>query len=158
MSHSASANPRKPALLELEKASGNADPQAFAFLTRTIDWSTHGAAELTRAIDLALALDMVPLARDLAQQGNRLFPEDQRVQQAMTVLAPPIVVGTYPAQETNLEASQQWIEEQASQYKGQWIAVQNGLLLGSAPTLQALHRQIGPEGQTSQTIVVKVLA
>ena len=158
MSHSAPANLRKSALVELEKASENADHRTFALLTRTIDWSTHGAAELTRALDLALALDMVPLSRDLALRGSRLFPEDQRVQQAMAVLAPPVVVGTYPAQETNLETSQQWLEEHASQYKGQWIAVQNGMLLGSAPTLQALHRQIGPARQTSQTMVVKVLA
>ena len=158
MSHSASANLRKLALLELEKAAENADHQVFALLTRTIDWSTHGSAELTRAIDLALALDMVPLARDLARQGSQLFPEDQRVQQAMAVLTPPVVVGTYPAQKTTMETSQQWLEEHASQYKGQWIAVQHGMLLGSAPTLQALHRQIGPAGQTLPTIVVKVLA
>lgn len=157
MSHSAPANLHKSALVELEKAFETADHRAFALLTRTIDWSTHGAADLTRAIDLALALDMVRLARDLARQGSRLFPEDQRVQQAMMVLAPPVVVSTYPTQETNLETSQQWLEAHASQYQGQWIAVQHGMLLGAAPTRQALHRQIGPAGQTSQILVVKVL-
>ena len=71
----------------------------------------HGATALTRAIDLALALDMVSLARELAHQGNRIFPEDRRLQQAMAVLAPPVVRGTRPAQSLHLTASQRWLKE-----------------------------------------------
>ncbi len=129
----------------------------FALLATTIDWSLHCATDLTRAIDLALVLDMVSLARGLSHQGSKIFPEDKRLQQAVAVLAPPVVRGTRPAQSLHLTASQRWLKEHASQYIGQWVAVRDGTLLGSAPTLQDLHERIGVEGQTASTIVVKVL-
>jgi hypothetical protein len=149
--------PRPSELHTLERVAEQTDRQAFALLATAIDWSTHGANALTRAIDLALALDMVSLARELAQQGSRIFPEDKRLQQAMAVLALPTVRGTRPAQSLHLTASQRWFKEHASHYTGQWVAVRGGTLLGSAATLQELHERIGVEGQTASTIVVKVL-
>ena len=146
-----------PELHTLEQAATQTDRQTFALLATTIDWSLHCATDLTRAIDLALALDMVSLARELAHQGSRLFPQDKRLQQAMAVLAPPVVRGTRPAQPLHFTAAQSWFKEHTSQYTGQWVAVRGDTLLGSAPTLQALHERIGAEGQTASTIVVKVL-
>ena len=136
----------------MEQAAAQTDRQAFALLATTIDWSTHCATDLTRVIDLALTLDMVPLARELAHQGSKIFPEDRRLQQAMAVLAPPVVRGTRPAQLLHLTAAQSWFKEHAAQYTGQWVAVRGGTLLGSAPTLQKLHERIGVEGQTASTI------
>jgi hypothetical protein len=149
--------PQPPELHTLEQAAEQEDCQAFALLATTIDWSIYRAIDLTRAIDLALALDMVSLARELAHQGSRIFPEDKSLQQAMAVLAPPVVRGTRPAQSLHLTAAQSWFKEHASQYTGQWVAVCGGTLLGSAPTLQELHERLGAEGQTASTIVVKVL-
>ncbi len=150
-------SPQPPELHTLEQAATQTDRQAFALLATTIDWSAYCATDLTRAIDLALALDMVPLARGLAQKGSKIFPEDKCLQQAMAVLAPPVVRGTRPAQSLHLTASQRWFKEHASQYTRQWVAVRGGTLLGSASTLQELHERIGVEGQIASTIVVKVL-
>ena len=150
-------SPQPSELHALEQAATQADRQAFALLATTIDWSLHCATDLTRAIDLALALDMVSLARELAHQGGRLFPEDKRLQQAMAVLASPVGRGTRPAQPLHLTAAQSWFKEHASQYTGQWVVVRGDTLLGSAPTLQELHERIGAEGQNASTIVVKVL-
>ncbi len=150
--------PQPSELHTLEQAAEQADRQTFALLATTIDWSTHCATDLTRAIDLALALDMVSLARELAHQGSRIFPEDKRLQQAIAVLAPPVVRGTRPAQSLHLTDAQRWFKEHVSQYTGQWVAVRDGTLLGAAPTLQELHERIGVEGQTASTIVVKVLS
>jgi hypothetical protein len=149
--------PQPSELHTLEQVAAQTDRQAFALLVTTIDWSAHSATDLTRAIDLALALDMVSLARELAHHGSKIFPEDKRLQQAMAVLAPPVVRGTRPAQQLHLTAAQSWFKEYASHYTGQWIAVRGGTLLGSASTLQELHERIGVEGQTASTIVVKVL-
>lgn len=149
--------PQKPELSALQRAVEQADRQAFALLVTTIDWSTCHAADLTRAIDLALTLDLVSLARELAQQGSKMFPGDTRLQQAIAVLSPPVVSGTRPARALHLKVSQRWFKEHARHYQGQWVAVRNGTLLGSAPTLQELHKRIGADGQTADTIVVKVL-
>lgn len=150
--------PHKPDPSTLKHVAEQADCQAFALLATTIDWSTYGAADLSRAIDLALTLDMVSLARELAQQGSRIFPGDTRLQQAIAVLSPPVVRSARPAQALDLKASQRWFKEHARQYQGQWVAVRSGTLLGSAQTLQELHERIGADGQTADTIVVKVLA
>lgn len=145
-------------MTELEKAAENADPDAFARVASAIDWSRQSPTEFIRALDLALALDMVPLARELAQQGSRVFPDDLRLQQAAAVLSPPVVVNMRPARGPSLEASQQWLKEHASQYKGQWVAVRHGTLLGSAPTVQKLHEQIRANARMTPTVIVKVLS
>jgi hypothetical protein len=149
--------PQPPELRAMERAAEQTDRQAFARFATTIDWSRHCTTDVTRALDLALALDMTSLARELAHQGRRLFPEDKRLQQALAVLAPPVVRGTHPAQPLGLTATQRWFKEHAAPYTGQWVAVRGGTLLGSAPTLQELHERIGVEGQTASTVVVKVL-
>lgn len=157
LSLSVEDSPEPPELHTLERAAEQTDHQAFARCATTIDWSRHGATDVTRALDLALALDMPSLARALAHQGSRIFPEDKRLQQALAVLAPPVVRGTRPAQPLGLTATQSWFKEHAAPYTGQWVAVRDGTLLGSAPTLQELHERIGIEGQTASTVVVKIL-
>jgi hypothetical protein len=149
--------PQPPELRTLEQAAEQTDCQAFALLAKAIDWSSHCATNLTRAIDLALALDMVFLARELTHQGSKIFPEDKRLQQAMAVLAPPVVRGACPAQSLHLTATREWFKEHALHYTGQWVVVRGGTLLGSASTLQELHERMSIERQTPSTIVVKVL-
>jgi len=136
---------QRPECIALEDAAARADRQTFALLVRALDWSALCPADLTRAIDLALSLDLVPLARELVQQGSRVFPDDTRLQQMTAVLAPPVAIETRPAQGLSLDASQTWLKEHAAQYKGQWIAVQEGTLLGAAPTLKDLYVQIGEQ-------------
>lgn len=145
-------------LSTLEKAAQSADHRTFDLVVRTIDWSRLGVTELARAIDLALALDMTPLARELAHIGSKTFPGDTRIQQALAVLSPLAVSRMRLAQGPPLDASQKWLKEHASQYKGQWVAVHGSTLLGSAPTLRELYQRIGLHGQTAHTVIVKVVA
>jgi hypothetical protein len=94
----------------------------------------------------------------LVWRGSIAFPENARLQRAAAVLSPRVAVKTSPAQPLSVDDSQQWLKEHGAEYKGQWVAVQNGTLLGVAPTLKQLHKHIGPEGKTPQTIIVKVLS
>jgi hypothetical protein len=145
-------------LIALKNASENKNHQEFARLARAIKWVHYPPAELRQAIDLALALDMVQLARELAQEGRKLFPRDERIQRAVDVLSPPSFVRTQPSERMDFESSQQWLKEHASQHRGLWVAVRAGILLGSAPTLKELYQQIGLERRTPNTVVVKVLS
>jgi len=143
--------------LALEDAVKRADHQTFACLVRAMDWSVYRPNDLTCAIDMALQLDMVPLARELAQQGSRLFPEESHIQQAAAVLSPPVAMATPSPRRLPLAASQTWLKAHASQYKGQWVAVCDGTLLGTAPTLPELYNQLKLEGKMMHTVIVKVL-
>jgi hypothetical protein len=59
---------------------------------------------------------------------------------------------------TDVESSQRWLKHHASQYRGRWVAVPAGVLLGEVPKVKALYQQIGPQGRTPNTIIVKVLS
>jgi hypothetical protein len=142
----------------LQKVVEQKDRRTFAHLARALPWQDHRASDLLQAIDWALALDAIETAKELAQKGRKLFPNDERLRQAAAVLAPPILLGTRPSQPTGLDASQQWLKKHASLYKGQWVAVRSGTFLGSAPTLRELYERLGAEGKTAPTIVVKVLS
>lgn len=87
-----------PSLALLEDRARAEDREAFATLVAEIDWATRLPDELTRAIDLALKLELSTLAIALAQTGGRLFPAHERLQQAARVLAPPVVLRRYPDQ------------------------------------------------------------
>ncbi len=130
---------------------------AFVDLVEKTDWPSRTPEELREALDLSLSLDMVPLARELANLGTQLFPENKIFARAAYVIAPPQVIGTRPADPIKLEPSRKWLRENAGQYPGAWVAVREGKLLGTAPTLKKLHEIIGPENRTPGTIVVKAL-
>lgn len=142
----------------LRNAAETKDCREFARIVRTVNWSHYPPAELTHAIDLALALDMVQLAKELAQEGRKLFPRNERIQRAADSLLPSFFMRTRPSEITDVESSQHWLKHHASHYRGQWVAVHAGILVGAAPTVEALYQQIGPQGRTPNTIVVKVLS
>jgi len=141
----------------LEEAAMRDDRQDFTRLAREIQWKTALAEDLSRAIDLALALELVPLAMELAQRGKQLFPNSQRIQRAAQVLKPPVIVSTRPAQGDNRDVSRAWLTQHDHEYRGQWVAVRGGALLGASPTLNGLYQQIGSAADMFDTIVVKVL-
>jgi hypothetical protein len=151
----------EPLLRAIEEAEAREDRRALIALTEQVDWRNRRPEELIRAIQASLFLDMVLLARELADKGRQAFPNDKRLEQWAIVLAPPRIVGTRPAsgKAMGLEASHRWFQQHnASQYKGQWIAVHHGEFLGAAPTLKELYDKIGRDNRTPGTIVVKVLS
>jgi hypothetical protein len=144
-------------VMVLEESARMGDRRTFAALARAIDWSTRRPDELTATIDLALSLEMATLAIDLAQLGGRLFPDHERVQRAAQVLAPPVVRVVRLPRARGLDASRKWLREHASQYRGQWVAVREGQLLGAAESLGELKAVIGEGEDAVSTIVTRVL-
>lgn len=142
-------------LLEESVRAGNY--QQFVSLAEAIDWTTRRPEELTKAIDLALSVEMTRLAVKLAELGGGLFPDHDRVQRAAKVLAPPVVRQVYPPRAKGLDASMAWFDDHADQYRGLWVAVREGELLGTAQSLAELNPVIGQGEDRLSTIVTKVL-
>lgn len=86
----------------LQKAVEQKDRWTFAHMARTLPWQDHHASDLLQAIDWALALDAVETARELAQHGRKLFPDDERLRQVAAVLAPPFSWEHAPANRPDL--------------------------------------------------------
>ena len=53
----------------------------------------------------------------------------------------------------DLRANRDWLMRHGDLYRGQWVALRNGELLGSAPSLQTLVAKIG---DTKSILVTKV--
>jgi hypothetical protein len=140
----------------LEAAEQKNDRATFNRLFKTINWRERNAEELHRAIRLCISLEMVRFARELADLGMQLYPEDKMLARIAYVIAPPRVIGTRPAKNLDLPASRKWLNENSSNFKGQWIAVREGKLLGASPVFEALLEQIGQENRTPATIVARV--
>ncbi|MGH7599036.1 MAG: DUF5678 domain-containing protein [bacterium] len=147
-------------LLHIEEAAAGEDRSTLSRLVENVNWRSRHPDDLIRVIQACIFVDMVLLARELAGEGRRLFPNDKRMAQWASVLAPPKIIGTRPASGNaiGLEASHQWFQNNSFKYKGQWIAVRNGELLGVAPTLKELYNQIGQDKKAPDTIVVKALS
>ena len=142
-------------LEDLETSARIRDRGQFIRIAEGIDWSAHPADELLRAIDLALSMELADLAIRLAQQGKPLFPDHERVQQAAIVLAPPTVRTSHIPPAKGLDVSAAWLRVNASQYRGKWVAVREGQLVGAAQSLQELAAIIKQDPVS--TLVTKVL-
>ncbi len=141
----------------LREYAKNKEYRAFGELVEQIDWATRSPDDLTTALDLALSMEMSRLAVELAQLGGRLFPDHERVQRAARVLAPPKAQVTYLPRAKGLDDSRMWLREHAGEYKGQWIAVREGRLLGAAYSFDVIKPLIGEDEDAASTIVTRVL-
>ncbi len=133
------------------------DYRAFRAEVATMHWAHHAPATLVRMIKLALSHAWLTLAETLIEQGREFFPHDPTIGQIARILAPPsitVVPGTAPQ---GLAASRMWVRTHATAYRGQWVAVYNGQLLGVAPSLDALRATIGPLEQPASTIITHIL-
>lgn len=137
---------------------------AFNNLYRAIEWQTAAAPHFVKAIKLAIWFNLPERAAHLAQRGRERFPAQTDLQYWAQVLAPPQVVSQTPvaeetgqARETGQQASAQWFKTQADRYQGQWVAVQDGQLLATAATRQAVVDQLKQRDVESQPIVTRVL-
>jgi hypothetical protein len=146
-----------PPIEALEESARAGDRQTFNQLAEGIDWATRPPDELARTIDLALQLELATLAIELAQQAGRLFPTHERLQRAARVLAAPVVIRKHPAQAAGLRESRAWLRKHAAEYRGRWVAVREGKLLGVAESLAAMKSLVGSELDPRNTIVTRVL-
>ncbi len=131
--------------------------QAFTEIVEAIEWDTSFSPDmLSQVVSMALSLELVSFARRLAQQGYHLFPEHERLAYQSWVLEPPIVLSSPAARARELDKSVDWINKNATKYRGSWVAVHRGTLLGTAPTRLALHNQLTSAIDDPATLIYKV--
>ena len=140
----------------LEALARKGEREGFLRALNQINWSLAPSTGLGRALDLALSLDLAAQASELAQIGAARFPDDTQLAQAARVLAPPVVRTLQHERVGDLHASQDWLREHSGSYRGQWVVVREGQLLGSAPALAELRELLARENNPSTTIVTRV--
>lgn len=85
------------------------------------------------------------IARRLAYRGVEVYPDHEILKKYAHILAPPVVkvVPSSPERRQNFLANHEWLKENRFKYRGRWIALHNGKLLGNAANVDELVAQVG---------------
>lgn len=150
-------NTRSGPMILLERVARSGNVETFTVLVQSVDWATRLPDDLALAVTLSLKLELIILAEELAQIGRKIFPNNEKFLQLVDVLSPPTVKAVKQAPIKGLKESNAWIRENADQYRGRWVAILEGKLLGSASSLRELKQTIGEEVDPSQTIITRIL-
>lgn len=139
----------------LETYANAQDRDKFAAFVDEIDWYGHTPDEILRVVDLALSLDMVDIARKLAQKAAQLHPSHKQSQRAAHVLNPPAGRIVHIARPPGLDKSQEWLSKYAHTYRGKWVALHNGVLVGFAQTLKELKNIVCQKYALDSLLITK---
>jgi hypothetical protein len=138
-----SFTPSDSPLLPLEAAAAGQDEQAFWQASREIDWNRMPAADIARAVELALMAGAYTTARQLATNGYQRFPNHTRLQKMAHILAAPEATTVKSEDRAVWQANRQWLRTHQHEYRGKWVALRNGELLGVADSPADLSVQLG---------------
>lgn len=133
---------REDGLARLEIAADMGDETAFVQAAGEIDWSQRPAADFARAVRLALAAGAHLLARRLAAQGARLYPDHSELQKMARLLAPPRIVRADLPPAPSIQENHAWLQAHANECRGQWVALRDGQLLAVGSTARELKAQL----------------
>ncbi len=130
-------------MLQLESAAKLGDERAFLAAQKMIDWQRRQPEDFISAVQLALSAGAYLAARRLSAKGAERYPNHAELQKYARILAPPKVTRSNRPPDPTLRANRDWLMTHSDSFQGQWVALRNGKLLGSATSLEALVAQIG---------------
>jgi putative addiction module CopG family antidote len=110
------------------------------------DATPRSAEDILRAISQALATGEHGLARQLAMDGAKQYPNHDKLQKYGHILAPPTVGKPIP---TTLEtraarkANHAWLNAHWQVYRGNWVALRAGQLLHASPSIDDVIAAVG---------------
>jgi hypothetical protein len=128
----------------------------FVNAIKEIDWTSKPSVLFEQAVDMALALDEITLARRLAQLGHDLYRSNTKLERVIRVLAPAKVVDMNRPPKEDLSASIEWLQHHANEHRGMWIAVLGGNLVGAASSRQDLLAKLDAEIPRSDVLITRI--
>lgn len=136
----------------MEAAAEAADERSFIAAFERVDWTLQPPDALIRAVRLAISADAPLVARKLATEGARRYPEHAELQKAARILTPSGVIRSDLPPDPDMAKNVQWLKGHRDQYRNQWVAVRAGQLLGVAATLPALIELVGKRKDILYTV------
>lgn len=140
-SATATAPDSDEAWMRLQLAAEAGDERAFIEAAGMINWLDRTAQEFAEAVQLALAAGAHMMARRLAIEGARMYPENAVLAKMARVLAPPRFLGPTPSRPST-KANRQWLIEHAEAYRGKWVALKEGRLVAAGDSVAELKAQV----------------
>lgn len=130
------------AMVRLEEAAKAGDQHAFQASLEEIEWRNCPPEDFVRATQLALEIGAHLTARQISAEGAKRYPEDPEILKYARVLAPPKVVSKNVPPDPARRANREWLKAHGGEYRGQWVAIRNGELLGVAESLRKLTEEV----------------
>lgn len=140
-----SGEQQEDALAILERAAKAERERPFVDAYRSISMDGRSEGEYERALRLALRTGALLVAEELAKGGSNLFPGNPLLEKYNRLLAPARVIGTSPAGPYKPRDNIAWLKANRSQYRGKWVGIRGGELLGVTDTLEELSEIVGRE-------------
>jgi hypothetical protein len=134
---------RRDAIERLEEAARKGDEPSFLKGLENITWAGRPDTEFIRAIKLAFKAGAFRAALYIASEGVKHHPGNAVLQKYVRVLNPSQPSAAEPIAEANPQANREWLKANAHRYKGKWIAIRNGELLGASKSLESLVEEVG---------------
>lgn len=144
---------RVAALAGLVEAAKAGDESAFIEAARRIDWANTVAADYIRSIQLAFEAGAHMAAREISAEGARRYPEDAELRRQAYILSPPRITKGTVTEAHPHRANRDWLKANADEYRGRWVAVRAGELLGTASSVDELIDQVGDTKGVLLTVV-----
>jgi Family of unknown function (DUF5678) len=82
-------------------------------------------------------------AREVAEQGLALFPDDPELQRLHHVLRPFEVRSVPGPNYWDPTPSYEWLKKNAHAYRGKWVGLHNGELVAAADTMEEVLQAFG---------------
>ncbi len=131
-------------LSSLESAAQAQDERTYYSLLEKIDWEQRPAGDYVRAIRSALLIGAFITARSLSMEGMEQHPDDEIIKGYAAWFAPAKarIVERSKASSEQFTADRDWLREHSDSYRGRWVALRSGELLGVADSPKQLIEQI----------------
>jgi len=129
-------------LAELELAAARGDEIQFVEFAKGIDLANLSPEQIIRGIQFAFQAGAHYYARRLAHSGLEIYPEHQDLRKYAVVLAPPAQIERMVPRVSGLRKNRDWLRSFGENYRGRWVALRNGELIGSAFSLRELKEAI----------------
>lgn len=134
------------AMARLEAAAEASTPYDVAPFVRAyeaIDWEEQTADDFARAVRLALWVGAHLVARNLALEGARYYPQHIELKKMAHILAPPKATVSKGPPDPWVKGNMIWLKAHWDEYKGQWVALRGGQLLATADSFDEIIEQVG---------------
>lgn len=129
-------------MAQLDAGAEHGDRRELVLALREMDWSGRPAEDHARGIRLALAAGAHLIAREMAVEGRERYPDHPTLQRMARILAPPRASRAGRPADPTVRANRDWFEKHGAEYRGQWVAVREGRLLGHAPSFARLKEVV----------------
>ncbi len=99
--------------------------------------------DVVNSIKEALKAGTFLLARQRSVEGAERYPNHAGLQKYARILAPPKVIQSNGPAHPSIRLNRNWLKVHQQEYRGRWIALRDGTLIGVATSFDELAEQVG---------------